>query len=112
MTIQKGKVTVLQTINITVWPQLRRQKLPQQQQHSRWPAHRPQQARLSSGVSEENPAPVKAKDLENPLAVVGDPVALRVEDSQVGVFQEEEPQEEFQEQPQHQERQEEEETQN
>ena len=43
--------------------------------------------------------------------MVGDPVALWVEDSQVGIFQEEEPQEEFQEQPQHQEHQEEEETQ-
>ena len=44
----------------------------------------------------------------NLLAAVEDPVALRVEDSQVGVFQEEEPQEE----PQYQEFQEEEETQN
>ena len=32
---------------------------------------------------------IKAKDPENPQAVVGDPAALRVEDSQVGVFQEE-----------------------
>ena len=111
MTIQKGKVTVPQTINITVWPQLRRHRQAPQQRHSRWQALRPQQARLSYEVSEANPAPVKAKDPENPLAVVGDPVALRVEDSQVGVFQEEEPQEEFQEQPQHQEFQEEEETQ-
>ena len=106
MTIQKGKVTVPQTINITVWPRLRKQKLVLQQQHSRWQARRPQQARLSYGVSEANPASVKAKDLENHLVVVEDPVALRVEDPQVGVFQEEEPQEEFQE------LQEEEETQN
>ena len=48
---------------------------------------------------------IKAKDPENPLVVVGDPVALQVEDSQVGVFQEEEPQEE---EPRHQEPQEEE----
>ena len=102
--IQKGKVTVPRTINITVWPQLRRQAL--QQQHSRWQAHRPQQARLSYGVLEANPAPAKTKDPENPLAVEGDPVALQVEDSQVGVFQEEEPQQEFQ---QYQELQEEEE---
>ena len=107
MTIQKGEVTVPQTINITVWPQLRKQKQALQQQHSRWQAHRPQQARLSYGASEANPAPVKAKDPENPLAEVEDPVALWVEDSQVGVFQEEEPQEQFQEQ---QELQEEEET--
>ena len=103
MTIQKGKVTVPQTINITVWPQLRKQAL--QQQHSCWQAHRPQQARLSYGVSEANPALVKAKDPEKPLAVVGDPVALWAEDSQEGVFREEEPQEELQ----HQELQEEEE---
>src|SRR6202012_5448966 len=100
--IQKGKVIVPQTINITVWPQLHRQVL--QQQHSRWQAHRPQQVRLLSGVLEENPKVIKAKDPENPLVVAGDPVALRVEDSQVGVFQEEEPQEE---EPRHQEPQEE-----
>ena len=33
---------------------------------------------------------IKAKDPEIPLVVVGDPAALWVEDSQVGVFQEEE----------------------
>ena len=98
--IQKGKVTVPQTINITVWPRLRRQVL--QQQHSRWQALRPQQACLLSGVSEENPTLIKAKDPEIPLAVVGDLAALQVEDSQAGVFQEEEhqdqePQEELQE---------------
>ena len=110
MTTQKGKVTVPQTINITVWPQLRKQQQALQQQHLRWQAHRPQQARLSSGVSEVNPAPVKAKDPENPLAVEGDPATLRVEDSQVGVFQEEE--EEPQEESQCQEPQEGEEMQN
>ena len=52
---------------------------------------------------------IKAKDPENPLVVVGDPVALWVEDSQAGVFQDQEPQDqEPQEEPQEQE----EETQN
>ena len=91
MTIQKGKVTVPQTINITVWPQLRRHRQALQQQHSHWQALRPQQAHLSCGVSEENPAVIKEKE-PDPLAVVGDPADLLVEDSQAGVSQEEEPQ--------------------
>ena len=89
--IQKGKVTIPQTINLTVWPQLRRQAL--QQQHLRWQAHRPQQACLLYGGLEANPALVKAKELDL-LEEEEDLVALRVEDFQVEVFQEEEPQEE------------------
>ena len=108
MTIQKGKVTVPQTINITVWPQLRRQQQALQQQHSRWQALRPQQACLLYGGLEANPALIKAKEPDL-LAVEEDLVALRVEDSQVGVFQEEEPQEE---EPQEELQEQEEETQN
>ena len=52
---------------------------------------------------------IKAKDLDPLVVVVEDPVALWVEDSQVGVFQEEEPQEE---EPQEELQEQEEETQN
>ena len=51
---------------------------------------------LSFGVSKVNPALIKAKELDL-LAVEEDPVALWVEDSQVGVFQEEDHQQEPQE---------------
>ena len=94
--IQKGKVTVPQTIDVTVWPRLCRHRQVLQQQQSHWQALRPQQAHLSFGVSKVNPALIKAKELDL-LAVEEDPVALWVEDSQVGVFQEEDHQQEPQE---------------
>ena len=97
MTHTKGKVTVPQTIDVTVWPQLRRHRHKPAQvqvlQHSRWQALQLQCPSLSSGGSEPSPESTKEKELD--LLVVDEgPAALRVEVFQAEDFQEEEPQEE------------------